>query len=693
LLKVPASVIAISGAALVERGISGVSDLSAAVPNLSYAYVLGTPLPAIRGVGDQVAAGDAQQGVASYMDGLYLSVPSLAALALGDLERIEVLRGPQGTLYGRNSSGGAINYISNPPSDHPGGSLTVSYENYDTATVKGFITGPIAGDVLTGRLYADVRTADGYITNLAGGPKLGALNTTAGRAAVSFKPTPAFSADVSAFYQRDYGTYVDEQTLGRDGFPGSVEFLPGPGSYSTTPGVVNDAFPENDHRTAYGVAATLTGHVEGLTVKSITGYIDHNRSEFIDASGANHLTITFLPPPDNQLQGISGVVDSDETLSEEFNISGKVGPLDFVTGAYYAHESNKADNTVNFNATGPTATFPVFGFSFKRSETIETVAGFADLTYSVTDRLRLLAGGRFSHDTNDGVITEPVPGAEGQNCSAGQPYSISEDHFTPKIGVQYDVASHQNVYAQFSEGYKSGGTSQIGCGNFYKPENIDSYEIGYKATYLGGRISLNTAAFYYDYTNYQLQVIGPPPALGALIVNAPGVTSYGAEVDLAAQVTPIMRFEAGIGLLDAHYSKNFYDQDFFTFGRTAPVENLKGRVIIQAPAVTGNAATELALPVHWGPVNRLILRAEMNYSSSFSLRRFDRPFDIQPGYVIGSLFATVQSTDKVWSLRAFIRNLSDERYALGEIDNGATGLLNGAYSAPRTFGIAATMNF
>ena len=691
LQKVPASIVAISGLALERRGISDAADLTAAVVNLNYGTVLGNPSVAIRGVGLPIITGDSQQGVASYLDGVYLTIPSLADLALGDLDRIEVLRGPQGTLYGRNATGGAINYITRGPSATPGGSLTVGYSNYNTFEAKGFITGPIIGDVLTGRLFASTRTTDGYITNIANGQKLGVLDSNEFRGVLEYKPNSTFKADLTGFYQRDYGSYITLQTFGDFGNPANVYFIPQPGSFSTNPNIVDLGVGESDHRTTKGGILALTDDVSIFKLKSITGYIDHSRSNNSDGGGVYEPIIAFLPPPNNKLLIYNELQELNRTFSQEFDVNGKTGPLDFVLGAYYSHETDNTVIPIKYIATGPTATFPFVIEQFSRDKTEQTEAAFVDMTYSVTGRLRFLAGARYSHDSDSGILINPIPSPDGDSCAAPTPFSISENHFSPRVGAQYDVAPKQDVYAQFSEGYKSGGNSIVSCGNFYKPESLKSYEVGYKAAYLSGRVTLNLAAFYYDYTNYQVFVI--TPSMAADIINAPKARTYGAEAEFAAQVTPMLRVEAGLAYLDASYSQDFFSTDNYRYGPAATPENLDGRPLVQAPKYTANGAVELWVPVNAIGLDRVTFRAEMNYSAKYSLRRFDAPFDYQGGYVIGNLFATLTPPGNGWAFRVYMKNVGDERYREGEIDNQSTGLLNGNYNPPRTFGADLTVNF
>ncbi|MBV9509241.1 MAG: TonB-dependent receptor, partial [Caulobacteraceae bacterium] len=547
---VPGAISAIGGRQLREQGVQTLRDLSNQVPGVDFGQTSGGTMVTIRGVGVDVDVGIAEPSVAQYVDGVYLPRTTLDPMTLVnplDLERVEVLRGPQGTLYGRNATGGAISLITQDPAGTFGGKVQASYGNYDTAEVNGMVTGPLSDRVRVRLSAGYMNRGVGYVDNIYAHTRYERAYQYNVRGALRADITDALTGDFSVAYERDmaqYGSYTLRQPgpLGPLFFPALATAVNPVGPYLSGANYLPDTY----RSTLLARAQFAWAITPSISLKSITGYIDHKFDYGSDGDGTSADAISVV-----------GRRAPSRTFSQEFNLGGALPNRgSWLVGAYLAREDYLFDFPVIFPTGSPGLRIPPGSIdTFVLTEQDITLAAFADATIGITDRLRVYGGGRLSRDRQrdsqtQGLIIPGVPASATLSCQDLQ-FRRDYDSFTPRIGVQYDVAPHVMVYAQYSKGFTPGGLNDGVCGNEYRPERIAAVEAGIKSQFFDNRAVLNASVFHYNYRDLQvLQIVG----ITADIANADART-WGAELEGSYQINDIFRVDASGTLLDAQFTK------------------------------------------------------------------------------------------------------------------------------------------
>ena len=691
--SVPAAISAIGAQALEERGIDSVDKLALQTPGLSVGRNGGVELISIRGVGVGIATGSVPAGVATHVDGVYQPRLTLGDLAQSDLARIELLRGPQGTLYGRNATAGVINYISAAPTDTFEGQVKVGYAEFNEARVQTVLSGPL-NENLKGRVVVDYRNRqDGLTVNrYPGAGDFDALESLSGRVRLTWTPSDTFTVDFSAFGTKQSGPADVAVTLDNIR-PYAAAFNPilVGANYSTRPNEVIADGPMDLDKQATGASVTATWDLGFGTLRSITSYSTYQKDEIHDADSTD---VAFE---------VLSRSEESATWTQELNLSGKTGGLNWIVGAYYFNDDFDGNLLLDFPSGGNLglglSLQPGGGIENYYRDKTKAYAGFVDVTYEVTDRLRVLAGARYSVDQKDFTQTQqirdallvppatpfpvPVPLIPAcTNLNLDPKYSA----FTPRLGVQYDVADSQNVYATFSKGYKSGGLNFSSCNNEFAPEKITSYEAGYKARLFNRMLTFNASIFHYDYRNQQIfQVLGAT----ASVVNADEAKMTGADIDIMLQPDDHWAINAGVAVLKAEFG------DFLTadpLDPTGTIQNLKGRRPPFTPELTVNLGVQYKTDVIDG-VGRFTVRGEYFHTSDVYHREFNESFDIQKAYGIGSFSVIWDNPDDTLTLKAYANNLTDEAYTVTRFSAGLTGQMQGTWGSPRQIGVELIARF
>jgi iron complex outermembrane receptor protein len=693
LTQVAASISAFDSGMLQERGITNFSDIQQQVPGVSFGPALGAAQISIRGVGLTINTGAGEPGVAVHLDGVYEARPVLSSLAQFDLERVEILRGPQGTLYGRNATGGAVNFISKSPTDKFEAYTKVGYGNYNEVNTEAVVSGPLV-DGLKGRLgvtYTD--RADPFMPNLLPGQN----GFDQGH---HFGARGKLSADLSEKAQVTFALSYLRQNENTGGFTSESPIVPE--QIAANPifqNTVNTFGPYNVaqtapqlYREAYSPTMTVHWDLDPATLTSITGYTHITSRLTIDADGSG-----------GNLETIFANFNSNQ-VTQEFDLSGATNKLDWVVGGFFLQEKYHAIEDVAIPNDAFLA-IPLGGGSFfpllifpagsqviqHYTERRSSFANFADLTYKLTDSWSLKAGARYSIDNvkltqTDGTAT---PAATSYQC-VDQATEKTFTSFTPKGGLQYEPSSNTNVYLTVSRGYKSGGVNFGTCGDTYDPETVTSYEMGYKERLLDNRLTASTAIYYYDYRNLQVYQLRPvSTGGGSFIDNAPKARVRGAEADLA--FSPDEHWSANIGaaLLDATYLR-YSNVDSSDLAGT--LQNLAGHRITKSPRFTGNAGVQYKTsPL--GGVGAFTLRGEVYNSSSQYYSEFNTPADREGGYTLFNAFLLLDTIGDRFQVRAYGKNLSDRRYFNFLTRSQFTGTPLVSYAPPRQYGIEVSARF
>jgi iron complex outermembrane receptor protein len=681
---IPASISAVSGEAMQDRGVSDIQDLQNVVPNLNWGEHFGTTLITIRGVGSTVDSGITEPTVALYVDGVFLPRSTMATLRGVDLARVEVLRGPQGTLYGRNATGGAINFISQEPTRTFSGAVSVLGGSRDQWGVNGFLSGPVAPGIFA-RLSGGHEEQDGYVRQIPFKERVGGTDVDYVRGALRLEPSDNLTIDLAVRYENNDAPIAIQQLFTLTPLPTSGQTVQPNRVYANVPS-------KADVETTVANATVNWRISDDVTLRAITSYVDHESRVDLDADATDFDIITavdFFRP--------------SESYGQEFNLIGTSGPLEWLVGAYYFKE----DSAVSLPLLLGTVGGPGFGVPVG-SQLIESVdskteskALFIDLKYAVTERLKLNVGLRYNRETQKfqqysrldlpGVGVVPLLPAF---AGGPVPTRAKSEKVLPKIGLQFEVADDVNLYAQWSRGFKSGGQNleggaglSVGTLGLYKPELIDAYEIGLKTQSREHRLTANFAAFYYDYKDLQVTKTIPPTT--TLVQNADAKV-YGAEAEIHWQATDQLSFDASGTLTHARFD------GFESFDDARPTEGLQdldGEPLPHAPDVTVQLGAEYRISLPTPLFSSLTLRGDVSYTDDVVLRYFGTPNDVQDGYTLVDLSAKLTDDDEKTILRLFVRNLTDKHYKQNVTYLGAFGAYYGNYAPPRTWGAQLTRRF
>jgi iron complex outermembrane receptor protein len=678
---IPAAVTALTGANLDRRGIAGVNDLQFAVPSFHSGTLTGSTGITIRGVGATTVGTSGTAGVAVNVDGVYQTETSMADLAQVDLARVEVLRGPQGTLYGRNANAGAVNFITNAPTNKFEGSLLAGYAQYDEYHLQGVVNVPFSDRVRT-RLMVDYRDReDGFVKNiLPGGEDLDKGKTLSGR----FR----LSADLASNLVFDLGLSAMHST-------GPWQYLtnysaPSPGAFAINPFLVNATFISTPWRTdandpIFGsrdyesVSGTFTWRLPFGTLKSITAFQSYLYTGANDGDGTNLSVAPYV------------FRTRDQAVTQEFDLSGAWRRLDWVAGFFYLSESNFNSLAYVFSH-GLSGLPPSSYLDFEQPRYDTTsYAGFADGTFHLTGALKLIAGARYSQDKQTAVYGNTfglVLGGHRVPLAAFCPQetdNLKFDSFTPRAGLQYDIDPSVNVYFTYSKGFKSGGANIYSCHDDFKPEKITAYEGGFKSRLLDNTVTFNIAAFYYDYTNFQVsQIVG----LSLDVTNAAAAEIKGVEFEGVWAPDSHWSLSANASYIDARYS-NFSNTD--GLNPQLGLQNLDGHLLDNSPLFSANVGLAYRTdPLSFG---RLTARIDASYRSTTYFREFNAPLDSQRPYGLVNLNLIWDSPDNRFTLRLYGTNLANQAYIQAMGDSTSIGTRYVTWGEPRQIGAELKMKF
>lgn len=688
LLETPASITALSGEALTEREITSIESLAAAAPNLVIGQAAGVSWVSMRGIGMGSTSGGLEGSVALHLDGAYLSQPASLDFLLFDLASVEVLRGPQGTLYGRNATGGTINFASNRPTREAEGSASFLYGSYGRARVQGTLSGPIS-DRLSLRFAGLLEDqSEGYGENLFLGEDFGLRTAYGGRLSARFDATQDFRIDATLYNFRDWTNGIQLTPLN----PFNATALANNPIFATAaprPADRRDIYADaqaDGERTLRGGKVSMDWDINpNVSLRSLTSY---TRLDFSNVDADGDSTEIQMVRADR--------IENTASWQQEFDLTFSLfnGRLEGLVGVFYddetlfmrGHNRWLASNPQGYvNAAGRIVPAGTDTIGFMDMDTTST-AIFTDLTFNVTDRFSLYGGVRQSRDERELLQTTGLAGLPGNvgiaTCDA-RSFEGSWDATTGKFGAAYE-SGIGNFYVQWADGFKAGGFNPYNCGDIFEPEEVTSFEAGYKVSAFDDRLRLQTSIFHYDYTNLQVSQI---VSLQSRIENAAAATIMGAEVELNYQASDNLSFDMNLALLDASYDQ-YVDLDPLRPG--LGFIDLSGNHLNRAPEHTINLGVNYTAEL--GNAGTLTLRGEMFNSADVYFRQFNQPQDAQEAYTTYNAFATFDPRGPL-SVRAFVRNISDEDLLLGVFSAGTIFDRWAIYAPPRTWGVEISADF
>jgi iron complex outermembrane recepter protein len=658
LQETPVAITAFGSRALEARSVTDVQSLATAATGLSYNKVSNFVQLSIRGVSlEQINLGG-EPGVAFHMDGVYVARPFAADAVLSDLERVEVLRGPQGTLYGRNATGGSVNLIPNQPRADFAASVGLTLGDYARRRGEFMVNGALNdSQTVQGRISVTADQHDGYITNLGNGEDLDDGNTLSARAALGIDFSPATRLILSVDHTRtdDTGPVFD---VGR--IPGTAPALGG--QVTADPRTIYIDGPASNDFKASGVSARLTTSFGDLEFVSITSYRDTSFRLQSDLDGTDFFLIN------------EDLREAAEQWSQEFQLSSKgSGRLDWLIGAYAFTE----DGTLNYAFPVPLLATTI---TFDANQKTDAYAVFGQASYHFTDRLTGTFGLRYSHESKSGDTT--------QFLFVRNAVSLSDswNAWTPKIGFEYQLNDRTMAYISVSRGFKAGGLNTTSLqADAYDPEYIWSTEVGVKMRAFDNRLQLNWAAFAYEYSDLQVNQF----AVGqSFIANAASARGQGLEVELLARPTPGFQLDASLSALDATFDE-FSTLD--TFRPELGILDLKGNSLPRAPRISLGLGLQQAFSLPGG--SSLTARADYAYKSEFYFTPFNTDYARSPSTGVVNARLAWEDSAEQWSVAVFGRNLTDEVVFQTVTVSGINAGTIVLYAPPRTWGLELKRTF
>ena len=702
---VPLAITAIGGDTARDLGWDSAEEIidQAANVSLDDSGQRTSPQYRIRGLGDLLATAAGQSPVGVYIDEVYINNLQGRGAALFDMDRVEVLRGPQGTLWGKNTTAGAVHFVTQKPTEEFGGYGSITIGNLDGGTqwvTEGAVGGGLA-DNIAGRIAFKVEDSDNWINNRhPEGSDTGGYESTAVRGSLLFTPSDDLDITVTASYSDYEGAVETFHVIGTS----SYGYVEPPGAGHDT----NTAFEDIDNAEVTNLTLSLNWRVGDLTLSSVTGYVD------VDA----------LTYHDGDFSPVDGVnwhkrVEADQFSQEIRLASPEDQSLRWIVGGYYFTENLNADYDLNLSSVqfapfpGVPSLYDLFilaptpsgfvrgidsGVSNSHDERVrESYAVFGSLEADLTENLTLNAGLRWTYDEEDieadldHFVLQGNFGskdfASRRNEYDGVTHVDERDEkedwneWTGDLTLNWSYNDSSLAYLRYARGYRAGqfNTSNTQPFEFgvVNPEFLDAYEVGLKTSLLDGKLQLNGAAYFYDYTDIQTFVFDPL-AGGAVMINAGEAEVKGLEFDLKYSPIDALFISLGFGYSDTEYTKVLPGTDGAEEGNEfAFSPNLTANTLIQYSVFLSSGAT-------------LRLQTDWNYQSDAYGDGTNDPKFKYDGRTLGNASVSYETQDAL-TLSLWVKNLTDEEYFTSVQDHPAG--VQGTLGDPLSFGVSVYKDF
>lgn len=710
---VPIAISALSANQLANQGITNVVDIGAQVPNLYITLPYGDAAPyfSLRGISALDYSLNQSAPIALYVDEVYKGLSTFTSLQIFDIERAEVLRGPQGTLFGKNATGGAVSFHTQRPDLQDGftGYLSAGVGDYDRRAASGAVNIPMVSNVLAGRVAFTYAKDDGFVKNRTPGfEEQGSTDDWAARLSLAFEPVETLSLLLR---------YTRSRTTPDGGFASLADDI-GPGGFmglgydrTGLDYLENETDGQNFYRVENdSVALTATWDVsDGATLTSVSAYDEGSSFYHEDADITPFNIMTFDYGSDA------------EAYSQDLRIaSAGAGPLTWLVGAYYYRDQVRAlisyrflfefaadtdaDGTVdcieddidgNPATVDPGDFFTGCAYTNHLQQTRESLALYTQESLELAENLTLTVGLRYTRDTNqldsyrsDLTVLNPVSGIE----EAAFPIFVEppasatrrvNDNFSGKLGLAYQITAKTMLYGTLSRGYR--GASFNGAALFDQndvqaidPERLDAAEIGVKTQTCGDRLRINAAVFYYDYKNQQfLTSDGVRP----LLVGADSKL-WGGEIEVTAKPVSAIELRLGGSYLDSRFND----------GELVDGVDVGGNQLITAPEWTFSGAIDWSLIE--SDAGTLSIHGTSHYTGKQFYDAHNQPLVSQEGYLLHDARLTFRTANEALAVSAWIKNIADERYTTNRLDViDPFNYIYGRYGRPREWGVEATYKF
>ena len=698
---VPIAITALSEDALRSSGVTSTRDLQMVTPGLTYGRQLSSAVPFIRGIGTQTTSAGQDASVSTYVDDVYYSQSTGAILTLANIERIEVLKGPQGTLFGRNATGGLMHVITKDPSQETSANIELSYGDYDTTGANFYGTTGISDSVAADLSIYYKDQGEGFGDNTVTGNDVNATEELLLRS--KWEINLSDTTDIKLAF--DYSDTETSQgvsqrmapgTLGADGLffftvfttPVSAGGLGlGPAAAAPLAASMATGF-SGDY---YDVNATIDPLAEieqwGASIR-----VDHSFGEleftsitaYRESDGLQTFSQDQTVTPN--LLGVS-LDEYTETFTQEFRLSASTENFDWIAGLYLLDEEAAYDNA----ALSGLFLAPLSNIVDTAVQETFSWAVFAQADFSLAERTTLTTGLRYTKDDRDfsGNSSGLIGGAPILSFDYSDSETFSE--LTWRLALSHEFNESTMGYVSYNRGFKAGLYNTVvlnpatGPAPAIEPEILDAYEVGLKTDFAEGRVRLNAAAFYYQYDDLQVSISTPG---GNTILNAAEATMWGAEFEMQAALTPQLSLYAGLSLLDTEYD-DFPNGPVLTptgFGGNAPsAGSLAGNEVPRSPDFTYNLGAVYSVETEIGGIDASV---HYYYNDGFYWESENRTEE--DSYSLVNAQVTWTSLEESWYVRLFVNNLTDEEYSQFGISSQFGDFISA--SEPRTWGVKVGVN-
>lgn len=678
LQDVPIAIDAVGAEQLQARGIQKLEDLGGRMPGVYFRNLsVSAPQVFIRGIGTQQYDNSAEQPVGVFIDEVYVASIAGSPSDLYDVERVEVLKGPQGTLYGRNTIAGAINISTRGPTADPNAQIQVDLGDYHLIKLQGGFGGPLT-ETLQGRIGFLSSSRDGWTRNAITGRRANDDDTQALRGKLRWSATDRLEFNLSLDYTRNRLAGFDQKLLGTQNLGiAPPQSDPGPNqpyvSYSNVEGYQD--------RDLWGASLRTTYDLDRAVFTAISSYSNHRQNALrdLDMGPANLLSMHED--------------ETGEEFSQELRLT-SLGDtrLKWLGGLYFFRSNSDRTETWALSGLFPPFAFLEGDYFWSLGNKVTSYAAFAQVDYEVVERLNLILGLRYSHDSKDGDYsartTAPFSLPSFISPTAGYVASVSRkwDSLDPSVTLNFHPTPKAILYVSYKQGFKSGGfqlrpaTAAL-AGTPYDPENVKVVEAGAKTEWFDRRLIANLAVYHYDYRD--LQLLGLVPGTIITFTDNAGTASVeGAELQLVAKPSPQLELGFGYAYNDAHYT------DYVDSAGTQQ----RGKALSRAPRNSLNASAEYTIDL--ADSNTLRLRAEYDWRDEIYFNPANDPVSRDGPVGLLNIRASLDVPDKNLMLSLWGSNISGEEYCGVQVPSVPTNrAATCGVGAPRQFGLSVSWRY
>lgn len=672
--KVPISVAAVSGDALASTGINNTQELANSVPGLNISNNVGNSTVFIRGIGTTALSVENDVGI--YVDGVYITSQTASLLNLSNIDHVEILKGPQGTLFGRNAVGGALQIVTKDPSHQPTADISVGYANYDTVTANAYGATGITDNLATDVAFYYSNQGNGWGHNLTTDQPTFRARQIQVRNKWVLTPTETTKISLSL----DYANNRNELGAGWQFFPGRFG-VDGKSTYAGFYNTWGDGLSQNSSQ-QHGETLRIDQDLGWARAVSITADRGSTNRNFIDQDATPLPVVEGGPTPQN-----------DQSFSQELQLLSpdNASKVKWIFGAYYLHDKYY---TPGFNIQVGTTTHETLFVE----EPTNSYATFGQATVEILPDTHFTAGLRYTDDEKsvtgvtflNGTQLPPIPGTTDPSHQ-----KASFNKLTYRAVLDHQITPELFGYVSYDTGFKSGQFNLISyAAPAIQPEDLTAWQAGLKSELLDHHLRLNVAGFLYNYTNIQIT----QTKTGTVeLLNAAAAKIYGLDVDFDALIVSDLRVQGALDVLHGYYT-NFPDAPSYIpavdpvtglprgGNVLSTIANARGKDTVHSPRATAYLAGDYSFAL---PQGRVELNANLSYSDGYFWDPDNRLE--QPSYILLGAFAKWLPTNGKWDVRVWGNNLTDRRYysyesafSLGDIGSGAP---------PRTYGITGTVHF